>query len=149
MDNQGGSSKLFWNVSYLPTSTASYHRKLDYLNNAVTIPNLTKQDVYYTYRRDRWQSWTQLKTFNVSNCSRNNEEGGIIMKTAMLIKTSRTNAFKYLGINDRLLNKWGCKRLMFMVCPWNFNGLNVIMSITFELLLLLGRFHPFTGHEGT
>lgn len=45
------------------------------------------------------------KVFNVSNRNRNNEEGGIIMKAAMLTKTLKTNGFTYLGIYDRLLTK--------------------------------------------
>jgi hypothetical protein len=114
MDNQGGGSKLFWNLSCLPTSTASYHRKLDSISITLWQFQISqKKNVYYKYGCDRRQSWTELKAFSVSNCNRNSEEDGIIMKAAMLIKALRTNGFKYLGNYDRLLNKWGCKRLNF------------------------------------
>jgi hypothetical protein len=98
------------------------------------------------YGCDRWQSWTHFKVLNVSNCNRNNEEGGIKMKADMLIKILKTNGFTYSGIYECILTKLGCKRLILIICSWNCNGLNVIIC-AFKTLKLRHSYH-YTRHEG-
>jgi hypothetical protein len=53
----------------------------------------------------------------------------------MLIKTLKTNGFTYLGIYDRLLTKWGCKRLISIMSL----KLQLPLCITFKLLVLLNH----------